>query len=276
MPPEEALASPAWAMPFRTGESAAALCADPDFQTDAIDLAVSFDGEKNVLSICDSPAFPELHRLWAQRSEMPRELLLALVEMECGGLLQGLENAVRRSLKVEGLAPESPAPGAARLALRTGDIRFSLDAAPAVVEAFGQPRFLDLSHDAVRSLTLDAEAEYAVFAMDDAEISSIAAGDAVLLPELESGETRFVVDGRFSAGPDGVLPWRDDGRVRAVSASACTISLGELFDAAEGSGLPPAPPPARLRLVRGAATLAEGRVEKLAGADALAVEAAGA
>lgn len=272
--PEEIISSPAWAMPVRVGDVQTVLAVDGEVQSGAIDLDVSFDGEKNVLSICDSPAFPELHRVWGARDEMPREMLLALVEMECGGLLQGLENAVRRVLKVDGVSPDGGLrAGDRRLALRAGDIRFSLFATPAVAAAFGQPRFLDISNDCIRSISLPAEIEYAVFAMDPVDIESLAPGDEVLLPELDIAQPRYVAAGRFAADSSGVEKWRDDGRVRAVAAGPAQITLGELFDASEGSRVPSAPKPVRLRLVKAGKTIAEGVADTTDAMPSLAVDA---
>ena len=106
--PEALLDSPAWAMPCRLGEDSTALRAADVKPCDTLNLAVLLDGERHVLSIADSPRFADIHALWPSRADVPEPILLALVEKECGPLLQLVENAVRRQLKIEGLATDGP------------------------------------------------------------------------------------------------------------------------------------------------------------------------
>lgn len=275
MKPEDVLSSPAWTVPCRIGDAQTAIKPDPRVQAGALELAIDFDGEPNVLSICDTERFPALHEIWDSLGEVPEPIVLALVEKDCGGLLQAVENAVRMQLRITGLAKD-PRPEGRRLAMVADGIRFSLLRSGAVDAALGNPRFLDPAHDAVRSTALAAEAEYASFVLDADEVSSIAAGDFLLLPEIGTIEPSLVVDGRFAADGAGVAAWKDDGRLRVVGEERIETTLGALFDAAAGIAPVAVPAPSRLRLVRSGATLASGRLGKLAGQDALAVESAGA
>ncbi len=108
--PEQILASPAWAMPCRLGSEEGRLVSDGALlPADPLCLAVRFADDSATLALADSPLFPELHALWSSRAEVPSPILLALVEKECGPLLQLLENAARRQLKIVSLAQERPA-----------------------------------------------------------------------------------------------------------------------------------------------------------------------
>ena len=180
--PEALLDSPAWAMPCRLGEDSAALRAADVRPGDTLDLAVLLDGERHVLSIADSPRFTDVHALWPSRADVPEPILLALVEKECGSLLQLVENAVRRQLKIEGLAPDGP--DGRTLFAQVNDVVFGLTRSPTVEAAFGQLRFIDCAHQAVRDTVLPCETELAAFTLQAAELASLAVGDALLLPEV--------------------------------------------------------------------------------------------
>ncbi len=271
--PESLLDSPAWAMPCRLGDASATLRAAEVRPGESLDLAVLLDGERHLLSIADSPRFADLHALWATRAEVPEPILLALVEKECGVLLQLVENAVRRQLKVEGLASEGP--DERTFFMQVEDVVFGLTRSPVVEAALGQLRFVDTTHQSVREEPLPCETEVASFVLSAADIASIAVGDALLLPEVGTVPPRLVVDGRFLVDENGVAPFSDDGRLRVVDAAPRTISLGELFDRAESPVEEADAKPSQLRLVSSGKTLAEGSLDKLAGQSAFVVEAVG-
>ena len=210
--PESLLDSPAWAMPCRLGDASATLRAAEVRPGESLDLAVLLDGERHLLSIADSPRFADLHALWATRAEVPEPILLALVEKECGVLLQLVENAVRRQLKVEGLA--SAGPDERTFFMQVEDVVFGLTRSPVVEAALGQLRFVDTAHQSVREEPLPCETEVASFVLSAADIASIAVGDALLLPEVGTVPPRLVVDGRFLVDENGVAPFSDDGRLR--------------------------------------------------------------
>ena len=268
--PAALLDSPAWAMPCRLGETAAILRAAEVRPCDTLNLSVSLGGDRHLLSIADSPRFADLHALWASRADVPEPILLALVEKECGGLLQLVENAVRRQLKIEGLSPESP--DARTVFAQVEDVVFGLSRSPAVETALGQLRFIDTAHQAVRDAVLPCETEIAAFVLPAADLSSLAVGDALLLPEAGTVPPRLVVDGRFAVDGNGVAPFRDDGRLRVVDAELRDMTLGDLFDRAQTPAAEKPANPAQLRLVASGKTVALGRLGRLASQPAFIVE----
>lgn len=268
--PEALLDSPAWAMPCRLGEDSTVLRTADVRPGDTLNLAVLLDGERHVLSIADSPRFADIHALWPSRADVPEPILLALVEKECGPLLQLVENAVRRQLKIEGLATDGP--DARTVFAQVNDVVFGLTRSPTVEVAFGQLRFIDCAHQAVRDTVLPCETELAAFTLSAADLASLAVGDALLLPEVGTVPPRLVVDGRFAVDENGVLPFKDDGRLRVVGAEARTLTLGELFDRAQNPVAEKSAAPAQLRLVASGKTAAQGRLEQLASHPAFIVE----
>ena len=139
--PEALLDSPAWAMPCRLGEESTVLRMADVKPSETLNLAVLLDGESHVLSFADSPRFTDIHALWPSRADVPEPILLALVEKECGPLLQLVENAVRRQLKIEGIAPDGP--DARTVFAQVDDVVFGLTRSSTVEVAFGQLRFID-------------------------------------------------------------------------------------------------------------------------------------
>ena len=269
--PESLLDSPAWAMPCRLGEEAATLRVAEVRPCDTLNLSVSLEGERHLLCIADSPRFADLHALWAARQDVPEPVLLALVEKDCGPRLQLVENAVRRQLKIEGLDAGS-GPDARTVFAQVNDVVFGLTRSLAVETAFGQLRFIDCAHQAVRDTVLPCETEIAAFTLPAADLASLDVGDALLLPEVGTVPPRLVVDGRFAVDENGVLPFKDDGRLRVVGAEACTLTLGELFDRAQNPVAEKSAAPAQLRLVASGRTAAQGRLERLASHPAFIVE----
>ena len=279
--PEQVLDSPAFAMPCRLGDASATLRREVFEATDTLDLAVLFGDEPHTLRLARAARFAELDKIWESRADVPEPILLALAEKDCGVLFQLLENVVRRQFKIVSLAAAS-ADGAATSSaygFRVEDVFFSLSRSDTVVAALGNLRHLDLSHAALRAETLPAETEYAAFVLSAADLASLAVGDALLLPEIGSLPARLVVDGRFVADRNGVSPFANDGRCRVVAVDPRTVTLGELFDAAEGSaaegasvevGVPSAQTP--LRLVLSGREIARGRLDRLGDQNAFVVE----
>lgn len=254
-----------------------------------LDILVRFENEEHVLGLSDSPAFPELHAVWDSRSEMPEPVLLALVEKECGGFFQLLENAVRRQLSVVGLAQSAPAeePLAARVSAGGADLfTFTLTDSPMVSGALGLLRNIDVSHPSVRSMRLEGELELAAFALSSSDAPST--GDALLLPEIDlssaSAPVRLVVEGLFAAqAGTGLTKWEDDGRWRVVRAERAAVEFGDLADFADGTvqwadsaALAPLAAPApgtALNLVRNGQTVASGRLVRLGEQAAMSIDA---
>lgn len=278
--PAAILASSAFAMPCRLGEEQTTLRLNAVRPSDTLALSVRFGDEPHVLTIARSPRFVELNSVWDARADVPDVLLLALVERDCGPLFLLLENAVRRQMRLVGLA--DGADDADALSLRVGDIAFTLTHSESVVSALGTLRNLDSADAALRAVALSAEPEYAAFALSDADAAGLAPGDAVLLPELGACAPRLVVDGRFVADAKGVVPYREAAEgdvrppVRVRAAQPSTLTLGELFDAAEGGlgadALAAPAEAAALRLVRDGRTLATGSLGRVGGQAAFIVE----
>ena len=264
------LDSPAWAMPCRLGDTAAILRKAEVQPGDTLNIAVLLDGERHLLSVADSPRFTDLHALWTTRAEVPEPLILALVEKDCGDLLQLVENAVRHQLKIEGLSSDSP--GERTLFAQVEDVVFGLTRSSTVESALGQLRFIDFANEAVRGEVLPCEVEIAAFTLSAADIASLAVGDSLLLPEVGTVPPRLVVDGRFAVDENGVTPFKDDGRVRVIDAESHELTLGELFERAHNPAAQESVKPAQLRLVSAGKTIAQGSLGQLAGQSVFAVE----
>ena len=278
--PDQILASPAFAFPCRLGEEAAVLRLGAVQGGDTLDLSILFGDEPHELRLSRSPRFPELDKVWDGRAEMPEPILLALVEKECGAFFQMLENAVRRQLRLTGLSTATGS-GERVLFAQASDIVFAISRSDTVAGAFGMLRYLDMSHAELRSETLPFHAEYAVFALSAADVTSLAVGDALLLPEVGTVSPRLIVDRRFVVSETGVDPFSDDGRCRIVSGERNPMTLGELFDAAEGREIPKlkdvalspdGAPPVQLRAVQNGKPIAFGHLGRLGDQSAFIVE----
>ena len=268
--PGQIVDSPAFSLACRLGEKQETLRLGAVEVGDTIDLAVAFGDETHTLRLSRSQSFGELDKVWDSRADVPEPVLLALVEKDCGEFFQMLENAVRRQLRLVGLAKEGAAD--ATLFAQVAGISFALTRSDAVVSAFGSLRNLDLSHPMFGEETLPAETEYAAFALSAANLSSLAVGDALLLPEIGSVPPRLVVDGRFAVDEKGVAPFSDDGRCRVFAAEPCVVALSELFDASENPRSAEGGAPSQLRLVQNGKTLVNGRLDKIGDQNAFLVE----
>lgn len=259
---DELIASPAWAMRVRWGDAEMRMRFAEDAPRDVIGLRIAFDGEEHFLGLGNRASFPDLNALWAEKKRLPDALVLALVEKECGNLLQLLENAVRAQLTVIGLA--DPEARASARGFEVTDAKgtrvafFSMTVSPLVKEAFGDVSHIDTSHPEIRALEMPAAAEYASFLLNDAEAAGLAPGDCLLLPEAEGP-----APGRWI--PQGVPA---DGRFHVVADAPGTLAFGALADGV----LPEVPPPGRLALVRDGKTLAVGSFCRLGIRPAFAVE----
>ena len=254
----------AWALPIGYNGKDAKLIKDATRERDVIGLAIRFEQDEHFLAIALSDAYPELSKVWEQKSKLPDEILLALIEKECGALLQTLENAARRQLSVVGLVPREDV-GAKNAAAQAFAIvgedgetvcDFSLSMSPALLREFGRIDNLDAGHVSVRALTRPGRAEYAAFMLTEDELAGLASGDHLLLPEVGSGVAEWRVE-----------PPQDD-RVHVFSAETTDLSFGGFAD----GSLPAPSAPAALILVRGDRTLAEGRLTRLGDHPAFSIE----
>ena len=232
---ETVLASPAWRMPVQfDGRAASLRMVDAPAERDAISLGVKFDGEAHVLGIFDSSMFRDLHLLWSKRGALPDEIVLALVEKECGALLQFLEDTIRKELSVEGLRSGDAPAGDKVFLLETGgeSIVFSLDLTTAMEIEFGKLDFLDPTHESIRSLRRAAEAEYAVVPLTEDEFGSMEVGDFVVPPE--------------DAVPRWTVEKALDGQLHLRGTEAGEITFAQMAD----DTLPPVPDAESFSLVR--------------------------
>ena len=312
----EILASPAWTMPCRLGTEEGRIVSEGALlPADPLRLAIRFADVPATLALADTPLFPELHALWPSRADVPAPILLALVEKECGPLLQLLENAAGRQLAIDGLAEagseqadSSPVTrhsslGEARpfaLLRASGETlcTFALTLSPALVETFGALRNLDASHSSIRDLSLPAVVQLAEPVLSATDLSSLAPGDHLLLPEvapapvgspdgqaLSCPTATLLVAGLLAASADGIAPWSDPGTLRLILTDPVTISFGALADLATGAEGDHSPfsilhsslrEGAALALQRGPAILATGRLSSVAGQPSFAIETVGA
>ena len=262
---------PALALPCRLGDESATLVLGATQPADTISLSIRLEDEPHVLSLARSPRFKELDAIWDSRADVPEPILLALVEKDAGPLLQLVENAVRRQLKLVGLAG-AESPDAPVLFAQVEDVVFSLTRSATVTAALGNLRNLDFTHESIRSVALPAVTEYAAFSLTSPEASGLSVGDAVLLPEMGTVPARIVVDGRFAVDANGVTRYNAGDLVHVFDATAKDFTLGELFDAAETPRTVEATPSGALRLVVEGKTLAVGRLDRLGDQSAFIVE----
>ena len=138
---EDLLQHEAWSMRVRWGDEEARLRLSDNRPRDVIALEITFDDEPHFLGIGERETFPDLYKLWDRKNEIPQNLVLALIEKECGKLLQLLENSVRRQLKIVGFVDFSRRAGTRGFEVVGLDGRiiasFALDVSPVVLESFG-------------------------------------------------------------------------------------------------------------------------------------------
>lgn len=263
--------SPAFAMPCRLGEESVTLVLGAAHPADTIRLSVLLEDEPHVLSLARSPRFSELDSVWDGRTDVPEPILLALVEKDAGPLLQLVENAVRRQLRLVGLAASDSAE-AQVLYAQVADVTFTLTRSATVVSAIGNLRNIDLAHESVRSAVLPAVSEYAAFSLAPSDVAGLEVGDVVLLPEIGTASARLVADGRFVLDENGVSRYDAGELVHVSDAMPKDITLGELFDATETPRSVEAKPSGALKLVEKGRTLAIGRLDRLGDQPAFIVE----
>lgn len=237
---ETVLASPAWRLSVRLGEVSGLLRLSSDPLEDTIDLDITLDGEPHVLSLADSPLYPDLHLLWERRAGLPAEVLLALVEKECGNLFYLLENSTRRMFGVKGLAA-APSASASRMdvSLPTGMLSFSVDLPQEVRTQWGRLENLDTSHPDIRTMTRSAYVDYCSLMLTDDECAVMTSGDHLLVPESFLDTQKWVVE---APSDDALHLWSPTSR---------EISFAEFAD----DSLPPIPDPDTLSLVLKGQTL---------------------
>lgn len=259
---DELFAHPAWTMPCQWGDERCIIRRAAAKPRDVIGIAITLDDDPHFLGLGNRETFPDLHDLWERKAELPSSLILALIEKECGDLLQMIENIARRQVGVTGLDNPEKRSGAIAfevISLTDGSIRasFVLDVKPSLARMFGQLRFLDVGHESLRGMTRPARAVYATFDLPPEDAAGIAAGDYLMLPEIESG-----------AGGEWMCAFPDDGRFRVVSRNVAELTFASLTD----GNMPSLPVPGELELFCGSKVAARGRFKELCSRSAFVVE----
>jgi len=238
------LEMPAWKMSLDLDGEPASLVLRTESDGDEILLSVLLDDEPLTLGISDTSFFPNLHLVWKLRSALPDTVLLALVERECGIVLQALEKASRRLLTVKGLAGSVPAGERRRnylLAVSGDEVHLSLTQVPFLDVSFGQLCHIDCSHDSIRSMVRRAFARYAAYPSQSIDVAALNERDLLVLPE------------------DAFAEWRLDG---SETDEALVVRCGEAHEFSFGQlvddDLPPVPDPSDLVLSVRGRVIAEG------------------
>lgn len=234
------LASPAWRFRVMLNDEERWIRNATDAEEAKADMTwveLAFEDERHVLGLADSETFPDLHLVWAKRGGLPPEVLMALVEKECGPLLQMLEDLFRKQLSIVGFTEGAGERRTRVFEVDTEDgstgrdaIRFAIDLSPALEMELGRVENLDVGHESIRGQVRDAEAEYAAFALP--EDATLSIGDMLLLPD--EATPNWLTD-----VPD------DDETVRVLADRTLSLTFAELAD-----GLPPVPDSETFRIVR--------------------------
>ena len=224
------LDSPAWRLETRFGGRPARLTRCAGLSVPPIVLDVRLDDEPHVLALEITPLFPDLTLLKDRLSALPKEVLLALVEKECGVAFQFVEEVARRQLSIVGLS-EKPVPDTAfAVSGAAGEARLAIDLTPEMGQRLGALANLDVAHPSIRALTREAFACLAEWTLADAELSALSVGDCL------------VPDEGFA--PHWLLDLPCDDHVRAIADAKGALTFAQLADDA----LPPVPPPTALTL----------------------------
>ena len=229
---------------------------------DVIGLSISLDEDEHFLGLANRDSFPDLHQLWSEKRRLPDALILALIEKECGELLQLIENVVRRQVSVNGLDDTAKRSGALAFDVVRADdgvIRatFVLDVKQSMIRTFGQLRYLDVRHESIRNLSRPVRAVYATFDLSEDAIKNLSPGDYLLLPEL-----------RGTTYGEWICTLPNDNRCRVVMPEEKDMQFAAFADGV----LPPCPSPSELLLVLGERVVAHGRVSQLCDQFAFEIE----
>lgn len=244
---DKVLASPAWRMEVSFARQKDRLVIDHAETADEIRLSVTLDDVPHVLGIRDSVRYPDLHLLWMKKDALDKNIILALVEKECGALFVLLEHVFGHELKVKGLSDEDPK--GHRVAFKTSAYAFSIDLSSEMRLAIGDLSYLDPRDDSIRSMTRRARADYAAFALSEEAIVALAEGDVVPLGADYLASATWNLEG---------FP---ESEVHVVGAEDVSLRFADFAD----DTLPKVAACDSLLLVKGDRTLAEGELFDLGG-----------
>lgn len=244
---DKVLASPAWRMDVTFARQKDRLVVDHAEGADEIFLSVALDEVQHILGIRDSDRYSDLHLLWSKKASLDENIILALIEKECGALFVLLEHVFGHELSVVGLTDEVPK--GHRVAFRTSAYAFSIDLSSEMRLTLGDLTYLDPKHDAIRSMTRSARADYASFKLEDSAVKTLEEGDVVPLGADYLASAKWNLEG---------FP---DGELHVVAAEETALRFADFAD----DTLPKIEAAGSLLLVKGARTLAEGELFDLGG-----------
>jgi len=215
------LASPAWRLDVRYDGRPAVLRRLPGkVSAPAISLVVRFDDVPRLVTFAPSPLFPDLWALRDRLAALPAEVLLALVERECGALFQLFEDLSRQSFSVRGLSAGPMTGVSFALSAEGGEIACSVDLPPEMEQDFGQLANLDVTHESIRTLTRAVTGVFAVLEMPDGEVRALKPGDCLVVPP--------------DAGSAWELEIPADGAVRLIAPETRVATFAEIADGTLG------------------------------------------
>ena len=257
---EKVLSSPAWHLITRYGEEKAELKRLTELPKMPIALEVGFDGEIHHLEFAVSSLFPDLALLSEHFEALPREVLLALVEKECGTFFQLLENVFRKQLTVNGLAAATSGKATMAFSMKTesgGEIDFALDMNASLELELGLTANLDVEHEWTRTLERPARVEYGTLALSAEELDTLSLDDFLVVGE------------DFGSDAVWVYEERNDERIRIVHPETGKLTFGAIAD----GKLPPIPESGAFLLMKNGETLAKAEKASVGAAAALKITA---
>jgi len=247
------LASPAWRITTQYDGNPAVLTRGAEMPSPAISLSVKLNDAPKVVTFAPSPLFPDLWLLRDRLDALPPEVLLALVERECGTLFQFFEDLGRQSFSIEGVSDHPATSMVFSLATADGEVCYALDLSPEAEMAAGQLSNLDVTHESIRSLTREITPCHATIEMTTDDVSALQAGDCLTLPD--------------PSGSGWLLEVPSDGLVRIVAPTRRMVTFAEIADDALG----PVPTSDTVEIVRNGKIIAKGAFAKLGEAQAVKI-----
>lgn len=297
---EDVMASPAYGIPCPWPEEGARVRLASVRPQPSLAVTLRLGGEEQVLGLPELPLFPTV-RLLSETPGVEQELLLAALEADAGGLFAWLEKLCQMQLEVTGLAALDDVrferARAFAVVSRDGRERgsFLLSLSPTMARRFGSLSFLDAGHPVWDGLALPAEVQVATFRLSDEELSGLAPGDMLLLPELDPAQESWTVTLRLEDRLSVQATWQgtrltadgvplppsrppEEGTLRVSLAQTIPLSVRALLPLLQPDGRLELTlrPPFALRLTdAGGQELAEGRLERVGVQHAMAIEARG-
>lgn len=244
---DKVLSSPAWRMDVSFARQRDRLTIDHAENADEIYLKVSLDDIEHVLGVRDSERYHDLHLIWSRKDALDKNIVLALIEKECGALFVLIEHVFGRDLKINGLA-KGPSKGL-RTAFKTAAYSFSIDLTSEMRLSLGDISYLDPKHDSIRSMTRAARADYAAITLDESALKDIEVGDVIPLGNDYLSKAIWNLEG-FA-----------ENEVHVVSAEESSLRFADFAD----DTLPEVKSSALMLLVDNDNVLAEGELYDLGG-----------